>query len=438
MLAALKSRDYRLHWLGQTIALFGDQFHLIAMPWLVLQLTGSALQLGAVLAVAGITRAAFMLPGGALADRFAPRDIMIWSNVVRGAIAAALAVTVLGGTIEMWMVYAAAAAFGIITGIFEPASQAAVPRLVDDERLESGNSLVFFGDQLANFLGPAAAGALIGWLGTRGAAGASAAADIVASGSLTGVGVAFVVHAVSFAISIAFLIAMRPMRPLENSSELAHPVKAIAEGMRFVLSRSHLMWMLVLMAAANLFTIGPLLVGVPVLASTQLPEGPAALGMILSGFAFGNLLGVVVAGSTTRPAPRVLGAIVIVLFVTFGLGLASFAWVVSTWTAVPIMAFIGIGNGFLGVTIVTYLQRSAPPEMIGRMMSLMMIGMFAMMPVSQALAGVIIESSIEALFLGAGVGLLLTAVVAASRPEVRDFGAVTQNQQQPAPAASLA
>ncbi len=415
MLAALNSRDYRLHWLGQTIALFGDQFHLIALPWLVLQLTGSAAQLGAVLAVAGVSRAVSMLPGGVLADRFAPRDIMIWSNVVRGTIAAGLAAVVLGGTVEMWMLYAAAFAFGVITGVFEPASQAAVPRLVSDDRLESGNSLVFFGDQLANFLGPAAAGSLIGWFATRGAEGAGTAA-------LTGVGIAFVVHAVSFAVSITLLAAMGRMTVSSAEGEHARPLRSIAEGMRFVGSRPHLVWMLVLMGAANLFTIGPLFVGVPVLADTRLPEGAAALGMILSGFAFGNLLGVVTAGSITRPSPRVLGAIVIGLFLTFGLGLASFAWTASTWRAVAVMGFIGIGNGFLGVTIVTFLQRSAPREMVGRMMSFMMVGMFATMPASQALSGVIIDASIEGLFIGAGAGMLLTGLVAATRPEVRAFG----------------
>lgn len=326
----------------------------------------------------------------------------------------------LGGHIEMWMVFAAALAFGVITGIFEPASQAAVPRLVADERLESGNSLVFFGDQLANFLGPAAAGALIGWFGMRAAetSPASAATD----GSLVGVGVAFVVHAASFAVSIAFLAAMGRMAPATPDAENLHPLRAIGEAMHFVTSRSSLVTALVLLAAANLFTVGPLLVGVPVLADTRLAEGPAALGMILSGFAFGNLFGVVLAGSMARPAPRVLGAIVIALFVTFGAGIASLAWIERTWIAVPILAVIGIGNGFLGVTVVTYLQRATPPAMIGRVMSLMMIAMFAMMPASQAIAGFVIAMSPEALFLGAGAGLVVTGIVASVRREVREFG----------------
>lgn len=419
MLASLSSKDYRLLWLGQTIALLGDQFHLIAMPWLVLQLTGDPLQLGLVLAAAGTARAASMLFGGVLADRYAPRDIMIWANAVRFAIAGALAGVVLGGAIEMWMVYLAAIAFGVITGIFEPASQAAVPRLVPDEHLESGNSLVFFGDQLANFLGPAAAGALIGWFGTR------AGADAV---SLTGVGVAFVVHAATFVVSIVLLSLMGRMQGSDVAEE--SPLRSIAAGVRFLADRPTIKWLLTFVATANFFVVGPLFVGVPVLADTRFAQGPAALGIVLSGFAFGNLIGLVLAGSLRLPSPRVLGAIVVGLFVMFGAALAVFAWVESLFIAVPVMALVGIGNGFLGVTVVTYVQRSTPAEMIGRMMSLLMLAVFATMPLSQALAGAVIKVSIEALFLGAGAGLFLTGMLAATRPEVRSLGA--------APAARLA
>jgi len=421
MLTVLADRDYRYLWLGQTVALLGDQFHLIAMPWLVLQLTRDPLQLGAVLAVAGVARAVAMLVGGALADRYSPRDIMIHANVARGVMAVALAAAVLAGAVEMWMVYLAALAFGVVTGVFEPASQAAVPRLVDDDRLESGNSLVFFGDQLASFLGPTAAGVLIGWFATTTVAGEQVA-------SLTGVGVAFAVHAAAFAVSIGLLAMIgRMRRPAETDH--AHPLRSIAEGLRFVAGRRHLVWVMVLIALANFFMSGPLLVGVPVLADSRLPEGAAALGLVLSGYAFGNLFGLIVAGVARRPSPRVLGLILITLFAVFGAGLSVFSWVTSTWTAVPVMAVMGLGNGYLSVAIMTYLQRHTPPELIGRMMSLAMLSMFAVMPLSQALAGVVVKASVGALFLGAAAGMLLTGALAASRPEVRRFGEAREGER---------
>jgi MFS family permease len=83
LLAPLKVRDFRLVWFGESISLLGDQFYFVALSWLVLQLTGSGLALGSILAVAGLPRAIFMLIGGALTDRFSPRLLMLASDTSR-------------------------------------------------------------------------------------------------------------------------------------------------------------------------------------------------------------------------------------------------------------------------------------------------------------------------------------------------------------------
>ena len=100
MLSTLKTRDYRLLWIGQGISHLGDQFHLIALPWLVLTLTHDPLQLGAVLAVAGIPRALLMLVGGVFADRHSPRTIMLVSDTLRFAVTAALTAAILTGPLS--------------------------------------------------------------------------------------------------------------------------------------------------------------------------------------------------------------------------------------------------------------------------------------------------------------------------------------------------
>src|SRR6266700_1025630 len=99
----LSVRNFRLLWIGEGISLLGDQFYMIALPWLVLQLTGSALALGTVIALAGIPRALFMLVGGAFADRFSPRSVMIASNLARLVLVAALAALVLTNTVRFDM-----------------------------------------------------------------------------------------------------------------------------------------------------------------------------------------------------------------------------------------------------------------------------------------------------------------------------------------------
>src|SRR5919108_1993328 len=91
----LSVRNFRLLWIGEGISLLGDQFYMIALPWLVLQLTGSALALGTVMALAAIPRAVFMLVGGAFVDRFSPRAVMIASNLIRFVLVALLSILVL-------------------------------------------------------------------------------------------------------------------------------------------------------------------------------------------------------------------------------------------------------------------------------------------------------------------------------------------------------
>ena len=90
LLKPLATSDFRLLWIGQGVSMFGDQFHLVALPWLALHLTGSSLALGSILIVTASTRALFQLFGGALSDRFSPRSLMLISNVVRAGVSAAL------------------------------------------------------------------------------------------------------------------------------------------------------------------------------------------------------------------------------------------------------------------------------------------------------------------------------------------------------------
>jgi MFS family permease len=158
MLNVLALRDFRLLWIGQGTSFLGDQF---AMPWLVLQLTGDPLALGAVLALGGIPRALFMLLGGAITDRFSARAIMLISDSVRLALTLLMAALIFTGTIQVWMLYAFSLLFGIVSGFFVPASNSIVPLLVRDQDLQAGNALFQGTAQLTMFVGPALAGGVI-------------------------------------------------------------------------------------------------------------------------------------------------------------------------------------------------------------------------------------------------------------------------------------
>ena len=200
LLNAMRLRDFRLLWIGQGTSLLGDQFSMIAFPWLVLQLTGDPLALGLVMALMSIPRALFMLVGGAVTDRLSSRAVMLASDAIRLVMTLAVGLLALNGHIQMWTVYAMALISGTVSGFFMPASGSIMPALVDKDDLVGANSVFQGTAQLTNFLGPVLAGGLIAWLSPRG---------ITSMPKLTGVGVAFLLDSVTFLVSLLTLWLMR-------------------------------------------------------------------------------------------------------------------------------------------------------------------------------------------------------------------------------------
>ena len=406
MFAALKTRDIRLLWSGQAVSFLGDQFHLIALPWLVLTLTHDPLQLGIVLALAGVPRAALMLLGGAYADRHSPRTIMLVSDVLRLALVAGLAAATIAGSVQMWMIYLLALSFGVVSGFFTPAAEAALPRLVDSEHLESGNALMMGVDQLASFAGPAAAGTLIALFG--------AAHGATTRASLPGIGIAFVVDAATFAVSAATLWMIHSL-PALGAGKDKHPLAAVAEGLRYAASVPAFRWLFGMIASANLLLIGPLTVGVPVLAQNRLAGGAFAYGIIIGAYGLGNLGGMLTGASLPRPAARVFSAVVVALFVGFGVVIAAFGLVRSAWLGAAMIGVLGLGNGYIAVILMSTIQRLTPKEMLGRFMSLVMLAMLGVTPLSQAVAGLVVKAGPEALFFGAGAAMTLLGLFSGLR-----------------------
>lgn len=403
MFSVLKTRDYRLLFAGQAVSHIGDQFHLIALPWLVLSLTQDPLQLGLVLAVAGIPRAALMLVGGAWADRCSPRKIMLISDVLRFVLTAALATTVLTGTVQMWMVYVLALSFGIVSGFFMPAVESTVPRLLDDGQLESGNALIMGVTQLGSFVGPAAAGLLIAQFGMS-----SLGEEGVAS--LVGIGAAFALDAGSFMVSAA-LLAMMGRMPAANAHSGTHPLADIAAGVGYAWRHESIRWTVLIIAVANFLVAGPMFVGLPVLAQSKLSGGAAALGIVLSAYGLGSFLGMIGAAAGPRLTAGTFSRIATALMMGFALAMGSLGFVSATWAAASLMLVTGIGNGYIGVVLMTSVQRMTDQRFLGRVMSLIMLAVVGLMPLSQALAGVVVGVSPAALFVVASVGFACMAIV---------------------------
>jgi MFS family permease len=404
----LRNRNFRLLWLGQTTSGLGDYFHMIAAPWLVLRLTNDPLALGAVLALGGIPRAVLMLVGGAITDRYSPRSVMLASDLIRLALTAILAALTLTGTISLPLIYVFSLAFGIVSAFFWPAAGAVLPTLVGPERLQPANALSQATNQLLGLFGPALAGTLIAGLGSSGVTGTP---------SLVGIGLAFVVDALTFVASVATLWLMVVPPIARGLSAAGNVLASIGAGLRFVWNDRLLRLLFTGITAMNFFLGGPIAVGIPVMANARLAEGAVAFGIILSAYGGGNLLGLLLAG-VVRPK-RGLAWVLMGVISSFGLGLVVMGFLSNTWIAAVLMAIMGFGNGYISIIFISFLQRRTPQDMLGRMMSLLLLANVGLGPVSQALAGAVSKVSIEALFGVAGACVLAIGLWMGLQPALR-------------------
>jgi MFS family permease len=402
-------RDFRLLFVGATTSLLGDQFALIATPWLVLQLTGDPLVLGIVLALEGIPRAVFMLVGGAITDRFSPRLIMLISDVIRFMLTAFMAFVIFTGVVQVWMLYAFGLAFGLVAGFAIPAGNSIVPMLVEEQDLQAGNSIMMGIAQLVGFVGPTVAGIVIGGY----------------SHSLMGVGLAFAVDSASFAVSAICLWLIRKGGRHVDADKASNKKEgigvAIVTGVRYVWEDQGLRVMFVVMVAVNFLLVGPLLVGIPVLADQRLPEGAVAFGLLMSAYAGGNLAGYLMAGALPKPSGTRMRTILLSLLTGFGLVIGALGFIYSTWVDFVLLLLLGIGNGYVAIILITWMQTRTPKAMLGRMMSLFMLAGTGLVPISQAISGAISKRDLTLLFVMAGVLELLVVVWTARQPGLRIF-----------------
>jgi MFS family permease len=285
------NRDFRLLLGGSAVSALGDQFTLVALPWLVLRLTGSPAALGLVLAAMALPRAIFMLIGGAMVDRLSARRILLLARAVNAVLVALLAALVLAGAIGMPMIYAIALGIGVATAFAYPAGSALLPQLVPSAQLASANALLMGLRQLSLFVGPALAGLVIGVHAGHGAAEAR------------GLGTAFAIDAASFLASLASLWLIRTAADRQPKPAGKGVLADIAAGVRHVWTDLPLRAFMLYAAVVTAFVGGPIQVGLPVLANSRMDLGAASLGILMTANGGGMLVG----GFLARAVARAVG-----------------------------------------------------------------------------------------------------------------------------------
>ena len=370
--APMRIGNFRLLIAGQTVSRLGDQFYFIAIPWLVLRATSSPIALSLVLGLSSITLGVFTLIGGVLADRYGPRNLMLGADTARLLIMSVLAAMALLYTPPLWVIGLLSALLGLAGGLFYPASGAMTPHLVPSENLQAANSFEQLTFQSSNFVGPGIAGVIL---------------------SVTRLTFGFVVDAVSFLASVISLAAIRMPAARKEASNQGEQdgreagkeksgLAAFGDALAF-LRRTPFLSMLFVLSFLGNFAIGGVFeIATPLLFKERVGvvAGPQAFGLAVAGFGLGSIIGALAAGVASNLRHKsvismvaLLPSIVCVCAVPFSHG---------TLTMAVLFAGVGLFLGISNVLIITVVQTLIPLDMMGRMMSLVMLGSLIGTPLS--------------------------------------------------------
>jgi MFS family permease len=390
----LRNPNYRLWLIGGTISLLGDQFYFVALPWLVLQQTGSAVAMGAIMMAGAIPRALLMLIGGAISDRMSARKIMIATATAR-----TICVTVIGALVWLrilhtWELYALAFAFGVADAFAAPAQTAYMPSLMKREQMVAASSVSQSTAQMTTIVGPVPAGFVIKALG---------------------VAWAFFVDAISFLFIIGALWKLPD--PPKSRTAPKGMLHSIAEGIAYVGKDVPLRSLMLLVMILNFCIAGPVSIGLAYLTKTRFGS-PAVFGIMISALAAGSLLGALLAGVWKI---RQRGVMILLVSLALGMCLGSIGMLEKVWSIAGVLLIMGVAAGLVNIHIGAWIMQRIDVAVRGRVASVLMLASVGITPISLAIAGFLVAWSLKLMFLLAG-GLMLLAAAAASFPkQVREI-----------------
>jgi MFS family permease len=360
-LRALRHRNYQLFFAGQLISLIGTWMDQVAEAWLVYRLTGSALLLGTVAFASQIPVFLLAPIGGALADRFDRRKILIVTQSAMMFLTFILAWVTLSHQVKIWQVVALAALTGVVNAVDLPARQAFVVDMVSRADLVNAialNSSMFNG---ARVVGPALAGIVVAAIGE---------------------GWCFFANGVSFIAVIVGLALMKMNRPrmaIEGS-----PLENIVEGFRFV-ARSAPVRSLMMLLGLISFTAMPYAVLMPLFADKILHGGAQALGLLMGCSGVGALGGAITLAM--RKTVHGLGTWVAISCAGFGISLLLFSFSRTLWLSALLLVPAGFCAMIQMASSNTLIQSMVPDRLRGRVMSVYAMTFMGMAPMGALLAG---------------------------------------------------
>lgn len=406
----LFNRNFLLQWQGQSVSRLGSQVFSAAMVFWIKRATGSASLMGLLSLIAGLPAVLLTPIGGAVADRYSRRKIVIISDLIRG-------VALLGLTGLIFLrpqatgailagIFLIAILNGVIGSFFGPAIAATIPDLVPKDKVTAANSMGQLSIQASVFLGQGLGGVLFRVLGAP---------------------VLFLINALSFLYSSASEVFVQiPQTIPERKGSLREQFRTfgtdIGEGLRFVWARPGLRELVLLSAVISFFT-APVVILLPFYVEDTLRARPDWYGFILAAFGVGTMLGYLFAGIANfaaRQRPRVI--ILFIFLSTIGYGMLGLVHAPVQALALAVLG--GFASGFVTVNITTLVQVTAPSEIRGRVVGLLSAISTALTPIAMGIAGVVadlLKQNIPLIYVACGVITLVASVMLSTNRAFRSI-----------------
>jgi MFS family permease len=390
---ALKHRNYRLFFGGQTVSLVGTWITRIATSWLVYRLTKSALLLG-VVGFAGQIPLLLLGPiGGVVSDRWHRHRLLVWTQALSALQSLALAILAFTH-ITVVEIILLQVVQGIINAFDTPARQAFVVEMVDD-RADLPNAIALNSAMFnaSRIIGPSIGGVMI---------------------AVAGEGWCFMVDAISYVAVIVSLLAMRFTSVPRQRAEI-HVWQEIADGVRYGWGFPPIRALLLIVSVVSIMGT-PYIVLMPAFVSSTLHGGPHTLGILMTASGVGALIGTVYLAS--RHTVVGLGKVIVAATAGLSLALIAFSFTRSLWIALTVLPIVGAGMMLQSASANTILQTVVEEQMRGRVMAFYSMSVLGAMPIGSLLAGILADriGAQRTIFVGALVCLAGAGYFAFRRP----------------------
>ena len=384
MLRALRHRNYRLFFAGQSISLVGTWMTRLAANWLVWRLTHSPQMLGVLGFASQVPTLVFASVAGVWVDRLNRHRLLITTQVLSMLQSFTLAALVLSGTVQIWEIFALQLFQGVTNAFDVPTRQSLLIDLIDD-RSDLSNAVALNSSMVngARLIGPSVAGLLIAWAGEGWCFFADGVSYLTVIGSL-----------------LAIHVALRP--PPTERKRVVHDLH---DGLRYAFGFAPIRAILLLLALVGLVGI-PYRVLMPVIASRTLHGSAHTLGFLMAAMGVGALIGALYLAS--RKSVVGLGRLIPYAAATFGAGLVGVG--MSRWVPLSLLLMVITGLGFMIHLAAsnTVIQTLVREEMRGRVMALYTMAFMGMATFGSLLGGAV-AGLIGAPLTLAGSGLVCMA-----------------------------